>query len=81
MSITFCIDLWFIQASSAFSVAIDRCGAIGLLFFWHYESALPVGFSCHLFRKNSVFIFSNIATLINYSATFGLCLLSLKCSK
>lgn len=47
-------------------------GAIGLLFFWHYESALssPV-FHVGLFRKNSVFIFSNIATLINYSATFG----------
>jgi hypothetical protein len=29
------------------------------------------GFSCRSFRKNSVFIFSNIATLINYSATFG----------
>lgn len=45
--------------------------AAGLVFVvWESKSAAPV-LNINLFRKNAVFAFSNLAALINYSATFA----------
>lgn len=51
-------------------------GLAGLLFFFWYESrqTSPV-LNINLFRKNRVFAFSNLAALINYSATFAIAFL------
>jgi EmrB/QacA subfamily drug resistance transporter len=48
-------------------------GVIGMLAFvqWETRVASPV-LDVGLFRKNTVFVFSNMAVLINYSATFAL---------
>jgi EmrB/QacA subfamily drug resistance transporter len=48
-------------------------GIAGFIFFVYWESrvAHPV-FELRLFRNNRVFAFSNLAALINYSATFAL---------
>jgi EmrB/QacA subfamily drug resistance transporter len=47
-------------------------GAIGFAVFviWENRQAQPV-FNIALFRNNAVFAFSNLAALINYSATFA----------
>jgi len=47
-------------------------GGLGLVLFirWEIRAAYPV-LNIALFRKNSVFAFSNLAALINYSATFA----------
>lgn len=47
-------------------------GGLGLLAFvwWEAKVASPI-LNVGLFRKNTVFVFSNLATLINYSATFA----------
>ena len=47
-------------------------GIAGFVFFvvWISKTKYPV-MEIHLFRKNRPFLFSNIAALINYSATFG----------
>jgi EmrB/QacA subfamily drug resistance transporter len=48
-------------------------GALMLVFFWMYERkvAFPV-FNTELFTQNRLFAFSNLAALINYSATFAI---------
>lgn len=48
-------------------------GAVGILAFvkWETRVASPV-FKIGLFRDNAVFAFSNLAALINYSATFAI---------
>jgi MFS family permease len=47
-------------------------GILGILCFIRYESKAetPI-FNLDLFRRNRVFAFSNLAALINYSATFA----------
>ncbi len=47
-------------------------GALGLFSFvrWEAKVASPI-FDVSLFRKNTVFVFSNLAALINYSAIFA----------
>ena len=51
-------------------------GIIGLIIFLRWESRVesPL-FNINIFRNNRVFIFSNIAALINYSAVFGVAFL------
>jgi EmrB/QacA subfamily drug resistance transporter len=48
-------------------------GTAGLLTFvrWEARSPSPI-FNVSLFRRNKIFIFSNLATLINYLAAFAL---------
>lgn len=47
-------------------------GALGMFMFirWEAKVASPI-LKVGLFRKNTVFVFSNLAALINYSATFA----------
>lgn len=47
-------------------------GALGLFLFvkWEMRTPSPI-FNMDLFRRNKVFAFSNLAALINYSATFA----------
>jgi len=47
-------------------------GGLGMVAFvrWEAKVASPI-LNIGLFRKNTVFVFSNLATLINYSATFA----------
>lgn len=53
-------------------VGLVAGGALGLMAFgwWETKSPDPV-FAIHLFMRNRVFAFSNVAALINYSATFA----------
>jgi EmrB/QacA subfamily drug resistance transporter len=55
------------------SLGLILIGIAGFIFFVYRESrvAHPV-FELKLFRNNRVFAFSNLAALINYSATFAL---------
>lgn len=48
-------------------------GIVGIVTFiwWETKAEHPV-FSINLFRKNKVFAFSNLAALINYSASFAI---------
>jgi EmrB/QacA subfamily drug resistance transporter len=48
-------------------------GILSLIVFWYLESrsAFPV-FDTKLFTKNRLFAYSNLAALINYSATFAI---------
>ncbi|MBN2382307.1 MFS transporter [bacterium] len=56
-----------------FGFILIVCGIIGITAFVRYEFKIdqPVIYM-GLFRNNPVFTFSNLATLINYSATFAL---------
>jgi len=47
-------------------------GAMGIWAFvkWEIKSKSPI-FNTELFRNNNVFVFSNLAALINYSATYA----------
>lgn len=53
-------------------IGITMAGVIGILAFvrWELKSENPV-FDMSLFFKNTTFAFSNLAALINYSATFA----------
>ena len=55
-----------------FGVWLILIGILGMIVFIKYEATLqsPV-FNLSLFRDNKVFSFSNLAALINYSATFA----------
>ncbi len=55
------VGLWLLLAGIA---------GIGLFVVWELKQKYPV-FNIELFRKNKVFAFSNLAALINYSATFS----------
>ena len=47
-------------------------GILGMVVFVRYEVTLPSPvFNLSLFRDNRVFTFSNVAALVNYSATFA----------
>jgi len=48
-------------------------GALSLVFFWIFESRSPAPvFNTRLFTQNRLFAYSNLAALINYSATFAI---------
>ena len=53
--------------------ALFLVGAAGLVFFvwWEKRVGNPV-FNVHLFKGNPAFVFSNMATLINYSSAFAM---------
>ena len=57
------------KMAGAWSIAI---GIIGLFAFvrWEMKVSSPV-LSMNLFKHNAVFVFSNLAALINYSATYA----------
>jgi len=57
---------------SKWSVWLMLCGVAGLLVFVTWEMKIPTPvLDIRLFRANKVFALSNIAALINYSATFA----------
>ena len=53
-------------------IGLTLLGVVGIWIFFKWEMKVesPI-LSIHLFKKNSVFTFSNLAALINYSATFA----------
>jgi len=54
-------------------ILLILCGILGILIFvrWERGTECPL-FDVGLFRRNTVFALSNLAALINYSATFAL---------
>ncbi|HOP03543.1 MAG TPA: MFS transporter [Tenuifilaceae bacterium] len=56
-----------------FGWLLMAAGVIALVVFWNFEksSSLPV-INTKLFTQNRLFAFSNLAALINYSATFAI---------
>jgi MFS family permease len=62
----------FSQLSTIRGVWLILPGALGILAFvkWETKTESPV-LDINLFRNNRVFAFSNLAALINYSATFA----------
>ncbi|MBN2189365.1 MAG: MFS transporter, partial [Chitinispirillaceae bacterium] len=53
-------------------IALCAAGAAGLCLFWRIETrAASPALSPALFRRNRVFVFSNLAALASYSATTG----------
>lgn len=63
----------FFQMSSSFGIILLFLGLIGIWLFirWELRVKSPV-FEMRLLTENRVFAFSNLAALINYSATFAL---------
>lgn len=53
-------------------IVLTLAGVLGILFFviWETKTHSPI-LEVSLFRENAVFAFSNLAALINYSATFA----------
>jgi EmrB/QacA subfamily drug resistance transporter len=76
-SITFSLTLLLImygfsQLSTMTGVWLILMGALGILAFIKWETKVKAAvLDINLFRNNRVFVFSNLATLINYSATFA----------
>jgi EmrB/QacA subfamily drug resistance transporter len=62
----------FSVLTTVLGVVLFVLGLLGLLVFvwWEAKVASPV-FNIGVFRKNTVFVFSNLAALINYSGTFA----------
>ena len=62
----------FSLLSKTSGAGLITAGVIGILFFikWELKTKNPV-LNMDLFRNNRVFAFSNLAALINYSATFA----------
>jgi EmrB/QacA subfamily drug resistance transporter len=76
-SILYCLTLVAIMYGFALlpreaGAAVILIGGLGFWAFlkWEIRMKSPV-LDIHLFRNNKVFAFSNLAALINYSATFG----------
>jgi EmrB/QacA subfamily drug resistance transporter len=72
-SITLLLIMYgFSQLSTIRGVWLILPGALGILAFvkWETKTESPV-LDINLFRNNRVFAFSNLAALINYSATFA----------
>jgi MFS family permease len=72
-SITLLLIMYgFSHLSTMLGVWLILLGALGLFIFikWETKSRSPV-LNISLFRRNRVFAFFNLATLINYSATFA----------
>jgi EmrB/QacA subfamily drug resistance transporter len=62
----------FPKLTSIEGICFVLSGALGVFLFvkWEIRTASPI-FDIDLFRRNKVFAFSNLAALINYSATFA----------
>lgn len=62
----------FSQLPAILGALLILVGALGILAFvwWETKTESPV-LNMNLFRNNTVFAFSNLAALINYSATFA----------
>jgi MFS family permease len=62
----------FTELPSIPGIILGLAGLAGLVVFvwWEARTESPI-LNVSIFRKNTVFIFSNIATLVNYSATFA----------
>lgn len=66
----------FSKLTSVTGAILTASGVIGLVFFVMYElKAESPLVDINLFRNNTVFAFSNLAALINYSATFAVAFL------
>jgi MFS family permease len=63
----------FTELPSALGIVLVLLGGLGLLAFIRWEAKVksPV-FNVGLFKKNAAFVFSNLATLINYSSAFAI---------
>jgi EmrB/QacA subfamily drug resistance transporter len=60
------------QLPGARGIALCAAGAAALCLFWRFESRAPSPvLPSDLFRRNRVFVFSNLAALASYSATTG----------
>jgi EmrB/QacA subfamily drug resistance transporter len=57
------------RASGALFIALGGCGLVAFI-LWELREKSPV-LNINLFRENRVFAFSNLAALVNYSATFA----------
>ena len=66
----------FTVLPTALGIVLVLLGALGLLAFVRWEAKVesPV-FNLSLFRKNAAFVFSNMATLINYISAFAMAFL------
>jgi len=62
----------FSRLSGVEGIFLILLGAMGVWAFvkWEIKSKSPI-FNTELFRNNNVFVFSNLAALINYSATYS----------
>jgi EmrB/QacA subfamily drug resistance transporter len=62
--------LGFPRLPAPLGIGLTLAGVVGLLLFirWEMRAAHPI-LNVGLFRDNTVFMFSNLAALINYSAT------------
>jgi len=62
----------FTTLPSSYAIALLAAGIAGFALFVRFElrTAQPV-MDLRLFRRNTVFVFSNLAALINYAATFA----------
>jgi EmrB/QacA subfamily drug resistance transporter len=62
----------FSRLSGVEGIFLILLGAMGVWAFvkWEIKSKSPI-FNTELFRNNNVFVFSNLAALINYSATYA----------
>jgi EmrB/QacA subfamily drug resistance transporter len=76
-AITFCLSLGvlmygFSVLPTMLGIVLVILGLLGLtgFFWWETRIESPV-LNVNLFRRNTVFVFSNLAALINYSATFA----------
>jgi predicted MFS family arabinose efflux permease len=66
----------FTELPTTLGIILIVLGILGMLAFirWESKEASPV-LDLNAFRKNTIFVFSNMATLVNYSATFALSVL------
>jgi predicted MFS family arabinose efflux permease len=64
------IGLSRVPAASGTALLLAGTAAFGCFIGWERRAPSPM-IALHLFRSNPVFAFSNLATLIHYSATFG----------
>jgi EmrB/QacA subfamily drug resistance transporter len=62
----------FSSLPALFAIALIGFGLLGFVVFVRYESRIqhPI-LDLNLFRRNTIFAFSNLAALINYAATFA----------
>jgi MFS family permease len=80
-SVIYCIALvsliyGFSQLPFPLGIGLVVTGGIGfaVFIFWETKTSIPI-LDTHLFRHNRVFVFSSLAALINYSATFAVAFL------
>jgi EmrB/QacA subfamily drug resistance transporter len=67
----FLLGLSYLPAVTGVVLVVAGFLGLGLFFWWETKTEDPI-LNVDLFRKNRVFAFSNLAALINYSATAAL---------